>query len=38
MLRRVMGEDVELVTALAADLKPVRADPGQLEQVCSIWR
>jgi two-component system cell cycle sensor histidine kinase/response regulator CckA len=33
MLRRVMGEDVELVTVLAADLKPVRADPGQLEQV-----
>ncbi len=33
MLRRVMGEDVEVVTELAGDLKPVRADPGQLEQV-----
>jgi signal transduction histidine kinase len=33
MLRRVIGEDVELVTELEADLWPVRADPGQFEQV-----
>jgi PAS domain S-box-containing protein len=33
MLRRVMGEDIELVTCLAGDLHSVRADNGQLEQV-----
>jgi two-component system cell cycle sensor histidine kinase/response regulator CckA len=33
MLRRLIGEDVELRTALAAELGAVRADPGQLEQV-----
>ncbi|MFI5305765.1 MAG: ATP-binding protein [Polyangiales bacterium] len=33
MLRRLLGEDVELETALAAELLPVRADAGQLEQV-----
>jgi PAS domain S-box-containing protein len=33
MLRRLIGEHVELRTALAADLGTVRADPGQLEQV-----
>ncbi|MDQ6893664.1 MAG: PAS domain S-box protein [Acidobacteriota bacterium] len=33
MLRRVLGEDVLLVTSLDADLELVRADPGQLEQV-----
>jgi signal transduction histidine kinase len=33
MLRRLIGEDVELSTNLAADLEPVRADPGQIEQV-----
>src|SRR3989454_10056766 len=33
MLRRLLGEDVALVTHLAADLGPVSADPGQLEQV-----
>ena len=33
MLRRVIGEDVELITATTLDLGLVRADPGQLEQV-----
>ena len=33
MLRRTLGENIELVTALAGDLEPVLADPGQLEQV-----
>jgi PAS domain S-box-containing protein len=33
MLRRVVGEDVEVVAALDPRLWPVRADPGQLEQV-----
>ena len=33
MLRRLIGEDVELINALAPQLAPVRADPGQLEQV-----
>jgi two-component system cell cycle sensor histidine kinase/response regulator CckA len=33
LLRRVIGEDVELVTVLAPDLGATRADPSQLEQV-----
>jgi PAS domain S-box-containing protein len=33
MLRRVIGEDVFFATALAPDLWPVKADPGQVEQV-----
>ncbi len=33
MLRRTLGEHVELVTSLAGDLQPVLADPGRLEQV-----
>ena len=33
MLRRLMGEDVELVTGLQSNLGSVRADPHQLEQV-----
>src|ERR671923_258573 len=33
MLRRLIGEDVELGTALHADAGAVNADPGQLEQV-----
>jgi len=33
MLRRLIGEHIALVTDLAPDLGPVRADPGQLQQV-----
>ncbi len=33
MLRRLIGEDVELVTDLDPALGSVRADPGQIEQV-----
>jgi hypothetical protein len=33
MLRRLIGEDVELVTALGPALGCVQADPGQIEQV-----
>ena len=33
MLRRLIGEDVSLVLALADDLHNVKGDPGQVEQV-----
>ena len=33
MLRRVIGEDVDLRAVLAGDLGPVRGDQGQIEQV-----
>lgn len=33
LLRRVLGEDVELVTHASPDLGCVEADPGQIEQV-----
>ena len=33
LLIRTLGEHVELITDLAADLPPVLADPGQIEQV-----
>jgi two-component system cell cycle sensor histidine kinase/response regulator CckA len=33
MLRRLIGEDVELRTVLEPELGSVRADPGQIEQV-----
>jgi PAS domain S-box-containing protein len=33
MLVRLIGEDIELVTALAKDLWPVYTDPTQMEQV-----
>lgn len=33
MLRRLIGEDIDMVARLSPDLWAVRADPGQLEQV-----
>jgi len=33
MLKRLIGEDIELVAVLAPDLGRVKADPGQVEQV-----
>jgi PAS domain S-box-containing protein len=33
LLRRVINEDIQLNTNLEAELAPVRADPGQIEQV-----
>jgi PAS domain S-box-containing protein len=33
MLRRVIGEDVRLSTTTAQGLWPVKADPGQIEQI-----
>jgi PAS domain S-box-containing protein len=32
LLRRTLGEDIDLVQALAPDLGLIRADPGQVEQ------
>ncbi len=33
MLRRLVGEDIEIAAALAPRLGAIRADPGQIEQV-----
>ena len=33
MLRRLIGEDIKLVTQTASDLGQIKADPGQIEQV-----
>jgi PAS domain S-box-containing protein len=33
LLRRVAGDDIELTVDLGEDVVPVRADPGQIEQV-----
>jgi PAS domain S-box-containing protein len=33
MLRRLIGEDIDIVTRFASDLWNVKADPGQLDQV-----
>jgi len=33
MLRRVIGEDIVLTTVLHSGLRPVRIDPGQVEQL-----
>ena len=33
MLRRLIGDDIQLVTRLAEDLELVKIDPSQIEQV-----
>ncbi|MEW6057047.1 MAG: response regulator [Bdellovibrionota bacterium] len=33
MLQRFIGEDIELITKLDPDLRSIRIDPGQIEQV-----
>jgi len=33
MLRRLIGEDVDLLTRLDRDVRPIKADPGQIEQI-----
>jgi PAS domain S-box-containing protein len=33
LLRRLIGEDIEVRMTLATDLPPVKADPGQIEQI-----
>lgn len=33
MLRRLIGEDIELVVLPAAEMRPIKVDPGQMEQV-----
>jgi two-component system cell cycle sensor histidine kinase/response regulator CckA len=33
MLKRLIGEDIELKTKLETDLAPIKADQGQLEQI-----
>ncbi len=33
MLRRIIGEDIELQMSLAGDLAPARVDPSQMDQV-----
>ncbi len=33
LLRRVIGEDIEIAFCLAPDLDPIKADPGQIGQV-----
>jgi PAS domain S-box-containing protein len=33
MLRRLLGEDIELHTVLDGGIGPIKADPGQIEQV-----
>jgi two-component system cell cycle sensor histidine kinase/response regulator CckA len=33
LLKRLIGEDVQLITKPSANLKQIKADPGQLEQV-----
>jgi PAS domain S-box-containing protein len=33
MIRRVIGEDIELVSSLDSELRQIKADPGRMEQV-----
>jgi len=38
ILRRTIGEQIELIIHLEPDLAMVVADPGHIEQIISIWR
>jgi two-component system cell cycle sensor histidine kinase/response regulator CckA len=33
MLRRIIGEDIQIETSLAPDLWPIKVDPAQIEQI-----
>jgi PAS domain S-box-containing protein len=33
MLRRLIGEDIELLTVIDQELGPIKGDPGQIEQI-----
>jgi two-component system cell cycle sensor histidine kinase/response regulator CckA len=38
LIRRTIPRMIDIELLLAEDLRIIDADPGQLEQVCSIWQ